>query len=276
MSSILNSISAGDLQVPQVPRDKPVKSDSIADLLQSSDIEFEILPKQEDHQHEHPQLDVEIEFDIKENTYPEKTEQPIDSIDIENVLQNLELQCSHSDSVEDFNTGFGENHDAHIYDPCSKPTLKTPLYYENYLREFISEEDKAAARHALGLYNKHDVVAMSLLTAEDEIPNKDSFVEVALKQLRKGDQFFAPITTLDAIFDSKGTTLKTHLDDLWDQIESNSKVIKDVMTASQGDRISSLVDIRQFLDGFTKETNLCKVIDNINQEMLKFESTGTI
>jgi hypothetical protein len=41
------------------------------------------------------------------------------------------------------------------------------------LSEFKTEEEKAAARHALGIYNKGDVVAMSLLTAEDGLPTSD-------------------------------------------------------------------------------------------------------
>lgn len=48
MSSILNSISSGDLQVQQVPGEIPVKEDSIVELLQSSEIEFDTCPKFED------------------------------------------------------------------------------------------------------------------------------------------------------------------------------------------------------------------------------------
>jgi hypothetical protein len=114
---------------------------------------------------------MEIEFDIKENVCPNSPEQPLESIDLENILQNFILDCSHSNNVENFNTGFGDNHVVHLQNPCPKPTYKTPLYHENYLTEFVSEEEKAAARHALGLYNKHDIVAMSLLTAEDDIPD---------------------------------------------------------------------------------------------------------
>ena len=49
MSSILNSISSGDLQVQQVPGEIPVKEDSIIDLLQNSEIEFATCPKLEDN-----------------------------------------------------------------------------------------------------------------------------------------------------------------------------------------------------------------------------------
>ena len=46
MSSILNSISSGELQVQHVPEVKPVKEDSVIDLLKDVEIEFE-LPKKE-------------------------------------------------------------------------------------------------------------------------------------------------------------------------------------------------------------------------------------
>jgi hypothetical protein len=132
MSSILNSISMGELQVQNVPEVTPIKEDSIIDLLQSSEIEFDTCPK------------------------------------LENRLDN-------------FNTGFGENNDLHFEDTCKKHTLKTPLYQENYLEEFKTEEEKAAARRALGLYNKHDVVAMSLLTAEDSLPSIQQILNTSVK-----------------------------------------------------------------------------------------------
>ena len=47
MSSILNSISMGELQVQNVPEVTPIKEDSIIDLLQSSEIEFDTCPKLE-------------------------------------------------------------------------------------------------------------------------------------------------------------------------------------------------------------------------------------
>lgn len=44
MSSILNSISAGDLQVPQVPGDKSAKSDSVEILMTNPKTKFENCP----------------------------------------------------------------------------------------------------------------------------------------------------------------------------------------------------------------------------------------
>ena len=45
MNSILNSISSGDLQVQQSPRDIPIKQDSIINLFQNSEIEFKTCPE---------------------------------------------------------------------------------------------------------------------------------------------------------------------------------------------------------------------------------------
>jgi hypothetical protein len=58
----------------------------------------------------------------------------------------------------------------------------------------LSENEKALARRSLGLFNKEDIVAMSLLTAKDDYPNKEDWDNVTIKQLRKGDKFFTPIT----------------------------------------------------------------------------------
>jgi hypothetical protein len=96
---------------------------------------------------------------------------PVNQDSIVDLFQNSEIEFKtcpdFKKNLDNFNTGFGENNDLHYESLCKSPDLKTPLYQENFLREFVTEEEKAAARHALGLYNKGDVVAMSLLTAED-------------------------------------------------------------------------------------------------------------
>jgi hypothetical protein len=101
-------------------------------------------------------------------------ETPVKEDSIINLLQNSEIEFTTCPKIEDkllnMTTGFGENNDLHYETPCKKPELNIPLYLNNYLSEFKTEEEKAAARHALGLYNKGDVVAMSLLTAEDDLP----------------------------------------------------------------------------------------------------------
>jgi hypothetical protein len=108
--------------VQQAPKIRPVKEDSIIELLQNSEIEFENCPR-------------------------------------------------HDDKDITFDTGFGENNDLHFEDKCKKPILKTPLYKNNYLNEFVTEEEKAAARHSLGLYNKGDVVTLALLATEEGEPS---------------------------------------------------------------------------------------------------------
>ena len=226
MSSILNSISAGDLQVQKTPEIKPVKEDSIIDLLQGAEIEFETCPK------------------------------------IEEKFENI-------------NTGFGDKHDLYFETKC-KPKLNTPLYRDNYLQEFVSEEEKAAARHALGLYNKGDVVAMSLLTAEDNPPSDAEWTEAGLQQLRKGDKFFVPYTAFAAVFDSNGNTLEHRMSDVHNLITQQQKEIAKINAVSTESNISSLGDIRLFLQGFNNGDNLQTTLDGMNQEMLRFEQTGQI
>ena len=85
--------------------------------------------------------------------------------------------------MDDFNTGFGAEQDLHYETKCPIHKLKTPLYKENYLSEFLTEEEKADARHALGLYNKDDVVALSLLTTKDVLPSSDEWSNAIIKQM---------------------------------------------------------------------------------------------
>ena len=227
MSSILNSISSGDLQVQQAPKEKPVKKDSIIELLQNSEIEFETCHKFE-----------EKDFDI--------------------------------------NTGFGENNDLHYETKCKLPELKVPLYQDNYLSEFKTEEEKAAARHALGLYNKGDIVAMSLLTAEDQLPTQQNWSEATIKQLRKGDKFFTPVTQFKAVYDSKGNTLDYTIENIRSLIISQQKEIVKINSVSNEVAITSLGDVKVFLQGFNNGDNLYNTLDTMNQEMLRFEKTGQI
>ena len=227
MSSILNSISSGDLQVQQVPKEIPVKKDSIIELLQNSEIEFKTCPK-------------------------------------------------FTDTLDGVNTGFGENNDLHFDIPCKKPSLITPLYRENYLSEFQTEEEKAAARHALGIYNKGDVVAMSLLTAEEVLPTSQDWKDAQVKQLRQGDRFFTPITSIQAVYDSDGTTLSVKLKEINSTIIQHQKELVSITQVSKNKEISSLGDVKVFLQGFNNGDNLHDKLDEINQEMIRFEKTGQI
>ena len=270
MSSILNSISAGELEVQQAPQVKPVKEDSIIDLIQDVEIEFDSCSKLEENANDVENnlwQDVEIQINQPEIEKPESNFNT-GFIDAEDFLQHPEIELENN-TTDDFNTGFGENNDLHYKAHCVRPPLKTPLYRENYLSEFVSEEEKAAARHALGLYNKGDVVAMSLLTAEDSLPSNSDWANVTVKHLRKGDKFFSPAVSWSSIFDDKGFTLETRLNMITETVDNiykptNSKVI------------SSLGDVKLFLQGFSNGDDLHQTLEVMNQEMLRFEKTGNI
>lgn len=205
---------------------------------------------------------------------------PVKKDSIVDLLQSSEIEfktCTKSDTnTIPMQTGFGEGNDLHYDTPCKKPDLKTPLYLENYLTEFTSEEEKAAARHALGLYNKGDVVAMSLLTAEDTIPSQQAWFDVPVKQLRKGDVFFAPVTSFSAVYDSSGKTLETRFDSVQTLLSAQQKELISITQVSQSTSISSLGDVKVFLQGFNNGDNLFTKLDVMDQEMLRFEKTGEI
>lgn len=205
---------------------------------------------------------------------------PVKEDSIINLILNSEIEldtCPRLENkLENINTGFGENNDLHYETPCEKHVLKTPLYQENYLREFVTEEEKAAARHSLGLYNKGDIVAMSLITAEDSLPSQQDWTEVTIKQLRKGDKFFTPVTQFNAVYDSTGTTLDVKMDEIQSLIVQQQKEIVKITQVSNSKEISSLGDVRLFLQGFNNGDNLHNTLDDMNQEMLRFEKTGEI
>ena len=227
MSSILNSISSGGLQVRTAPGEIPVKEDSIIDLLQNSGIEFKTCHK------------------IKNN-------------------------------LDSFNTGFGENNDLHFEDKCKKPVLKTPLYRENCLSEFITPEEKAAARKALGLYNGEDIVSMSLLNTDDKKPTAHQLVQAKAKQIKKGNEFFTPYTSFDAVLDQSGKSLSENLEALHKLVTSNTTEIENIKKESSGNSVTSLGDVKKFLEGFNKNNSLYKTIYDMNQQMLRFYKTGEI
>lgn len=276
MSSILNSISSGNLQVQQTPRDRPIKEDSIIELLQNSEIEFKILqePKKE-------LTKPEIEFVQDDISKYEQENYNYDGYKniTQELLQSIEISlesCLSKETLIDINTGFGENNDLRYDDPCKKPELKTPLYRENYLREFLSEEEKAAARHSLGLYNKGDVVAMSLLTAEGKSPSEQEIKNATIKQLRKGDVFFVPYTITKAVFDSDGNPIDVKINTLQQTVNTHQKQINTLLQPSNKKTITTLGDVNNFLSGFNNGDNLKKIINILDEEMLRFNATGTI
>jgi hypothetical protein len=227
MSSILNSISSGDLQVQQAPGEIPVKEDSILEMLQNSEIEFTTCP---------------------------------------NPKNNL----------DNFNTGFGESNELHYDIPCKHREGKTPLYKENYLRDFKTEEEKALARNSLGLYSRGDVVMNSLLTIEDTQPSKTELALAPMKHLRKQNVLFAPITHTKAVFNDDGSSLQVTLTRIQHDITTAQDSINAITKLSKLSTITSLGDVQQFLQGFKNGDNLHNTLDRMNQEMLRFENTGYI
>ena len=47
-----------------------------------------------------------------------------------------------------------------------------------------------------------------------------------------------------------------------------------ITSVSGGDIINSLGDVRLFLQGFNNGDNLHNILENMDQEMLRFEKTG--
>lgn len=222
MTSILNSISSGDLQVQQVPGDIPNKEDSIIDLLLNSEIEFTNCPNPEN---------------------------PLD----------------------DFNTGFGENNEAYYQIPCQKPPLRVPLYKENYLSEFTTEEDKAKARKALGLFNNNNSDTKSLITAEDVNFSYKDLVNAQIKQLKLDSKLFTPVVAFKSVFDSTGVSLEVKMRDLFAKIKASEEAIDLINNPSKGKTILSLKDIQEFLQGFNNGDTLQSNLEAINKDMLRFE-----
>lgn len=252
MKSILNSISSGDLQVP---KDLPVKENCIIDLLQDPEIEFNYSSKS---------------GSLKNNT----------ECSLEDLFKESQIEfnncCIQGNKLESINTGFSANNDLYYSCSCQNHELKTPLYKEGYLREFESEAEKAAARHALGLYNKEDIVTMSLLTTKDTYPTIEEIKKSTSKQLKKGDQFFTPFTKFSAVFDTQGVSLDVKFKEFKELIINQDKEIKKITLVSTNKEITSLGDIQLFLQGFNNGDNLQNTFDTINKDMLRFEQTGQI
>ena len=228
MSSILNSISSGDLQVPQqAPGEIPVKEDSLIEIFKNSEIEFTTCSKPENN-------------------------------------------------LDKFNTGFGESQELHYETTCSKHESKTPLYKENYLRDFKTEEEKALARNSLGIYNRGDVVMNSLLTVEDDAPTKAEIQQAPVKYLRKQNKLFVPLTTLKAVCTEDGVPLQTTITNLTKLIADTQEQINSITKLSKLSTITSLGDVSQFLRGFKNGDNLRSTLDSMSQDMVRFEKTGNI
>ena len=268
MSSILNSISSGDLQVQEVPRDTPKKVDSIIELL-NSEVEFEVQHKCE-HTEQKP------EFVLEE--FVEET--PKVEISVEDILDNLDLEletCPNlNNNLGNVNTGFGNNNDAYYETPCCKPKLQTPLYKDNFLSEFETEEEKAAARKSLGITNVEDLLEKAMVVSSLGIPSKEIINNASIQHLRKDNKLFLPVTSFNAVIDQEGVSLTSRFENITKVIQDHRNLLDTINNPSQNKSITTLGDVRKFLQGFNNGDNLHNTINTINKEMLRFEITGQV
>lgn len=170
------------------------------------------------------------------------------------------------------NTGFGLNNELHY--TCKNHKINLPLYKDNYFSEFVTEEEKAQARHSLGLYNKKDIVTMSMLTTESEKPQRWNNID--LKQLKQGDELFFPYTATKAVFNETGQNLDIQLQVLNSLIKQNQIDILSIQQVTDGNDINSLGDVVRFLQNFNNTQSLQEIIDTVKQESVSFETTGII
>lgn len=197
---------------------------------------------------------------------------------IVDLFRNSEIEFSTSveDVLPNIKTGFGKNNDLYYETPCRKTKLNTPLYKENYFTEFKTEEEKKAARNALGLYDKNDAILMSLLTTEDSLPTQSDLVNAEIKKLCSGNTFFTPATSFRAVYDSSGKTLEMRLAEVSSSISKQQNELAKITNVSKEKYVSSLGDVVQFLQGFNNGDVLYNTLDDMNQEMVRFEITGQI
>lgn len=214
------------------------------------------------------------------NSISQNDETPIKKDSTIESLLNSEIgfdTCrSFKNNLSSFNTGFGKNNDLHYKTKCKLPKLHVPLYQENYLKEFVTPEEKAAARQALGIYTKGDVFQMSLFTAESGLPSASELQNADIKLMKHENKLFVPATSFKSVFDNKGITLEKHFNDLQQLISDQQKELTKINTVSKKEEITSLGDVRLFLDGFKNGDNLYNTVDSIRQDSLRFEKTGEI
>ena len=224
-------------------------------------------------------------FDLNEQDnlvleVPEKKEELIIPIQ-ESIEFDFKKQCPiqtphNKESIKDsIDTGF-DTQSSLDYNPCSPRPLSQPLYKENYLGEFETEEEKRIARHNLGLFDDKDIVAMSLITTDKAVTNKDILDLLEIKAINQGNVPFAPQTTATAVLVKQGNTYSTLQEVLRQQSSSiervNSRIDQLLNKSTSGAAIKTIGDINAFLSGF-KNT---ETIKEIVKDHLLFESKGTI
>ena len=224
-------------------------------------------------------------FDLNEQDnlvleVPEKKEELIIPIQ-ESIEFDFKKQCPiqtphNKESIKDsIDTGF-DTQSSLDYNPCSPRPLSQPLYKENYLGEFETEEEKRLARHNLGLFDDKDVVAMSLITTDKAITNKDILDLLEIKAINQGNVPFAPQTTAPAVLVKQGNAYNTLQEVLRQQSSSieraNSRIDQLLNKSTSGAAIKTVGDINAFLSGFKNTETLREIV----KDHLLFESKGTI
>lgn len=192
-------------------------------------------------------------------------------------IKHCPIQVPHNEkSIKDsINTGF-DIQGSLDYNSCSTRPLSQPLYKENYLGEFETEEEKRIARHNLGLFDDKDVVTMSLITTDDAITNTDILDLLKIKTINQGNIPFAPQTTATAVLVKQGNAYSTLQEVLGKQSSSiektNSRIDQLLNKSTSGTAIKTIGDINAFLSGFKNTETLRGIIT----DHLLFESKGTI
>ena len=224
-------------------------------------------------------------FDLNEQDnlvleVPEKKEELIIPIQ-ESIEFDFKKQCPiqtphNKESIKDsIDTGF-DTQSSLDYNPCSPRPLSQPLYKENYLGEFETEEEKRIARHNLGLFDDKDIVAMSLITTDKAVTNKDILDLLEIKAINQGNVPFAPQTTATAVLVKQGNTYSTLQEVLRQQSSSieraNSRIDQLLNKSTSGAAIKTVGDINAFLSGFKNTETLREIV----KDHLLFESKGTI
>lgn len=179
-------------------------------------------------------------------------------------------------SVKDsINTGFSTENSLDLT-PCADRTLSQPLYKENYLSEFTTEDEQRQARHNLGLYDDKDVVAMNLLTTGDKESDKSILDDFQIKVMQQGGKSFATQTVAKAVMVKKNgayTDLQSVLSDYDTSVSrANTRIDALLAKSTTGASIRTVGDVNAFLTGYQTSQTLSGILG----DYLQFESKGEI
>ena len=194
-----------------------------------------------------------------------------------NFKKHCPIQVPHNENSIKYSIDTGFDIQSSLdYNPCSQRPLSQPLYKENYLGEFETEEEKRIARRNLGLFDDNDVVAMSLITTDEAITDKDILDLLKIKTINQGNIPFAPQTTATAVLVKQGNAYNTLQEVLGEQSSSikktSSRIDQLLNKSTSGTAIKTVGDINAFLSGFKNTETLRGII----ADHLLFESKGTI